>query len=93
VEDLERRTKHLLYTSNISKMAGDPEKNFADAPLTDIKHAEDSSADGDEDYRFSGDNPIIKAIKRKTDLRICTLLGALYAFAAIDRVNLAVSYL
>jgi hypothetical protein len=70
-------------------MSGDPEKTLT--PTADMKHAEDSSADGDDFYRFSGENPVIKAIKRKTDLRICTLLGALYAFAAIDRVNLAVS--
>lgn len=40
---------------------------------------------------LNGSDPRIKEIKRKTDIRICGLLGVLYAMAAIDRVNLGVS--
>lgn len=40
---------------------------------------------------LDGSDPRIKEIKRKTDMRICALLGVLYAMAAIDRVNLGVS--
>ncbi|OJD16207.1 hypothetical protein AJ78_03639 [Emergomyces pasteurianus Ep9510] len=55
---------------------------------TDPKHLEQLSHDYESDLLLSGKDPRIKAIKRKTDLRICLVLGILYTMAAIDRVNL-----
>lgn len=59
----------------------------------DIKHAEERPTGFDDEVLLSGKDPRIKAIKRKTDLRICLLLGVLYMMAAIDRVNLGVCVL
>ncbi len=55
-----------------------------------IDHAEEQRLELEDDLVPRDDDPRIKAIKRKTDLRICTLLGVLYMMAAIDRVNLPV---
>jgi hypothetical protein len=52
----------------------------------DSKHAEEQTSHVDEDALLTGKDPRIKAIKRKTDIRICGLLGVLYMMAAIDRV-------
>ena len=56
----------------------------------DVKHAEEHPNEVEDERLLSGKDPRIKAIKRKTDLRICALLGLLYMMAAIDRVNLGV---
>lgn len=37
------------------------------------------------------DDPRLKGIKRKIDLRICLVLGCLYTISLLDRVNLPVS--
>ena len=62
-------------------------------PKYDTKHADELSLENDDEVLLDGKDPRIKAIKRKTDLRICALLGLLYMMAAIDRVNLGVSTL
>lgn len=54
------------------------------------KHAEGSPVEVEGEWLLDGKDPRIKEIKRKTDLRICGLLGLLYMMAAIDRVNLGV---
>ncbi|KAJ9636490.1 hypothetical protein H2204_005323 [Knufia peltigerae] len=54
----------------------------------DLKHTEEQHAEVEDDALLSGKDARIKVIKRKTDLRICGLLGLLYTMAAIDRVNL-----
>lgn len=59
----------------------------------DAKHADELSIENEDNGLLDGKDPRIKAIKRKTDLRICALLGLLYMMAAIDRVNLGVSTL
>lgn len=56
----------------------------------DLKHTEEQHAEVEDDALLSGKDARIKVIKRKTDLRICGLLGLLYTMAAIDRVNLGV---
>lgn len=70
-------------------MAPDLEKPKVE-PLSDVRKTEDSSLGGEAEYDLDNEDPRINAIKRKTDLRICTLLGLMYMMAAIDRVNLPV---
>lgn len=63
----------------------------SDLPLKqDSKHVEEQTLSMDDESLLNGTDPRIKRIKRKTDLRICGLLGLLYMMAVIDRVNLGV---
>lgn len=72
-------------------MASQIEKDIETPPhKTDLKHVEGQSMEVEDEALLNGTDPRIKEIKRKTDLRICALLGLLYMMAAVDRVNLGV---
>jgi hypothetical protein len=73
-------------------MAQQDDKEIEDPPhMYEFKHTGAQEAEVDDEALLNGTDPRIKMIKRKTDLRICGLLGLLYTMAAIDRVNLGVS--
>ncbi|KAL5350909.1 hypothetical protein ACLOAV_004482 [Pseudogymnoascus australis] len=69
-------------------MEREMEKNDVSVPSSEVIHDEKDTSRIEGVPVLGPDHPRIKAIKRKTDLRICTLLGVLYMMAAIDRVNL-----
>lgn len=71
-------------------MEREMEKNDVSVPSSEVIHDEKDTSRIEGVPVLGPDHPRIKAIKRKTDLRICTLLGVLYMMAAIDRVNLPV---
>jgi hypothetical protein len=81
-----------LHTLEIRStiMTHDAEKSQVVVPSSDVARSEECNVDGEDEFVLRGDHPRIKKIKRKTDLRIVTLLGLLYMMAAIDRVNLPV---
>lgn len=63
-------------------------------PISGSTHYEDVTVD--EQHEAGQDipnDPYIKAIKRKIDLRICLVLSLMYTIAVVDRNNLPVSYL
>lgn len=79
----------LAFLSRSIEMAQQPD--IEPQPYKhDTKHAEENPVEIEAEALLDGKDPRIKAIKRKTDLRICGLLGLLYMMAAIDRVNLGV---